>query len=74
MYISTKYWIEEECGSKEPPPFVRRIWTLKTEGILHGIAQTEDIWLKSALEGKRGVLLSTGRSFQKMSLKSFHHA
>jgi hypothetical protein len=24
-------------------------------------AQTEDIWLKSALEGKRGLLLITGR-------------
>jgi hypothetical protein len=26
-------------------------------------AQTEDIWLKSALEGKRGVLLITGRKW-----------
>jgi hypothetical protein len=25
-------------------------------------AQTEDIWLKSALEGKRGVSLTSGRS------------
>jgi hypothetical protein len=24
-------------------------------------AKTEDIWLKSALEGERGVLLTTGR-------------
>jgi len=37
------------------------IWKLKISCQYVHFAQTEDIWLKSAFEWKRGVLLSTGR-------------
>jgi len=33
-------------------------------------AKTEDIWLKSALEGKSGVSLITGRKSQKLVIAS----
>jgi hypothetical protein len=68
LYGGTK--MDNRCfkeGSQyEVTPMTRVLGVFNTRVSCHFLhfAKTEDIWLKSALEGGRGVLLTSGRSSQ----------